>query len=318
MRKIQIVSAATLMFLAACGRSASDEAETQPNSATDDQTGTASSSTSLRADVDKQSAENLAASLAFLAANAEKEGVSVTETGLQYMILESGPEDGATPISTDRVVVHYVGTLKDGVEFDSSRARGAAATFPLNRVIPGWTEGLQLMSEGDRFRFFVPPELAYGERGSGPIIGPNESLIFDVELIKVHNPEANLAAANAFLADNAKKEGVSATESGLQYQVISKGEGEGVSPTAANTVKVHYAGTLVNGTEFDSSYARGEPIEFPLGGVIPGWTEGLQLMSVGDKYRLFIPPALAYGANGAGPIGPNEALIFEVELLDVK
>lgn len=316
MRKIQIISAATLLLVVACGRSASGEAETSSDEAANANSETASLSADDEAE--RLKAENLAASLAFLAENAEKEGISVTESGLQYMVLESGPENGTTPISTDRVVVHYVGTLKDGVEFDSSRARGAAATFPLNRVIPGWTEGLQLMSEGDRFRFFVPPELAYGEFGSGPIIGPNESLIFDVELIKVHNPEANLAAANAFLAENAKKDGVSATESGLQYQVITKAEGDGASPTAANTVKVHYAGTLVNGTEFDSSYARGEPIEFPLGGVIPGWTEGLQLMNVGDKYRLFIPPALAYGAGGAGPIGPNEALIFEVELLDVK
>ncbi len=304
--------------MAACGRSASGESETPSDPSANENTETASSSTPERAEADQASAENLAASLAFLAENAEKEGITVTDSGLQYMVLEAGPENGATPISTDRVVVHYVGTLKDGVEFDSSRARGAAATFPLNRVIPGWTEGLQLMSEGDRFRFFVPPELAYGEFGSGPVIGPNESLIFDVELIKVQNPETNLAAANAFLAENAKKDGVSATESGLQYQVITKAEGEGASPTAANTVKVHYAGTLVNGTEFDSSYARGEPIEFSLGGVIPGWTEGLQLMNEGDKYRLFIPPALAYGANGAGPIGPNEALIFEVELLEVK
>ena len=315
---IRIVSAATLLFAAACGRSASEEAEAQSGPPLEDSAESAKSQTELRAETDKLSAENLASSKAFLAENANRDGVTVTDSGLQYMVLEAGPENGATPVSTDKVVVHYVGTLKDGVEFDSSRARGAAATFPLNQVIPGWTEGVQLMSEGDKFRFFVPAELAYGERGAGPVIGPNEALIFDVELIKVQNPDTNLAAANAFLEENAKKDGVTATQTGLQYQVISEGGGDGASPTAANTVKVHYAGTLVNGTEFDSSYARGEPIEFPLGGVIPGWTEGLQLMSEGDKYRLFIPPALAYGANGAGPIGPNEALIFEVELLEVK
>ncbi len=306
MRNIWILAATALMAVSACGRSTSEAAEDQPKPS------------NSQTEFEKLAAENLAASNAFLAENAKLENVTVTESGLQYMVLEEGPDTGYTPVSTDKVVVHYVGTLKDGVEFDSSRARGAAATFKLNQVIPGWTEGVQLMSEGDRYRFFVPAELAYRKSGSGPIIGPNEALIFDVELIKVQNPEANLAASMAYLADNAKKDGITQTSSGLQYEVITEGPADGASPTAKNTVKVHYAGTLMNGTEFDSSYKRGEPIEFPLGGVIPGWTEGLQLMSVGDKYRLFIPPALAYGVGGGGPIGPNEALIFEVELIDVK
>ena len=255
------------------------------------------------------------------AKNKARDDVEVTSSGLQYTVLEEGPEDGLSPDSTDLVVVHYVGTLKDGMEFDSSRARGAAAQFPLNRVIPGWTEGVQLMSEGDRYRFFVPPDLAYGEMGTpGGPIGPNEALIFDVELIKVQNAERNLETANAFLSENAKKEGVKATDSGLQYEVISEGPEDGESPDASDTVEVHYQGTLLNGTEFDSSYARGQTVEFPLNRVIPGWTEGVQLMSEGDKYRFFIPPDLAYGETGTpgGPIGPNEALIFEVELVSVK
>ena len=107
----------------------------------------------------------------------------------------------------------------------------------------------------------------------GPI-GPNEALIFDVELIKVQNAETNLKTANAYLSENAKKDGVKITESGLQYQVITEGPSDGKSPDASDVVKVHYAGTLLNGTEFDSSYARGEPIEFPLILVIPRWTEG--------------------------------------------
>jgi len=267
----------------------------------------------------KLASKNKSASKKFLKENAKREGVKVTDSGLQYMVLEEGPEDGASPVSTDVVVVEYVGTLKDGLEFDSSRAHGAAAKFQLNRVIPGWTEGVQLMSEGDKYRFFVPSELAYGETGTpGGPIGPNEALIFDVELIKVDNPERNLEAANAFLAENANKEGVKTTASGLQYEVISKGAKGGASPEATNVVKVHYQGTLINGTEFDSSFKRGQPIEFPLNRVIAGWTEGVQLMSVGDKYRFFIPPALAYGETGSGPIGPNEALIFEVELIEVK
>jgi FKBP-type peptidyl-prolyl cis-trans isomerase len=316
LRTIWILTAAASLAVTACGRSTSEANDEQAEPSSEIEA--PKTQTESKTEYDKLAAENLAASKEFLAKNAARDNVTVTESGLQYIVLEEGPETGLTPVSTDRVVVHYVGTLKDGVEFDSSRARGAAATFKLNQVIPGWTEGVQLMSEGDRFRFFVPPELAYRHHGSGPVIGPNEALIFDVELIKVQNPESNLAASNAFLAKNAKKDGVKETASGLQYEVITEGPADGATPTAQNTVKVHYAGTLINGTEFDSSYARGEPIEFPLGGVIPGWIEGLQLMSAGDKYRLVIPPALAYGAKGAGPIGPNEALIFEVELIDVK
>ncbi len=127
----------------------------------------------------------------------------------------------------------------------------------------------------------------------------------------------NLKEGRDFLEENKKKEGVITTESGLQYMVLE--EGDGPKPTRANKVKVHYRGTLLNGQEFDSSYKRGNPIEFPVTGVIAGWTEALQLMNTGSKYKLFIPAELAYGARGAGnDIGPNCALIFEVELLEVK
>ena len=120
----------------------------------------------------------------------------------------------------------------------------------------------------------------------------------------------------AFLADNAKQAGVITTESGLQYSVVT--EGTGAKPTITDEVKVHYHGTLIDGTVFDSSVERGEPISFPVSGVIPGWTEALQLMSIGSKYKLFIPYQLAYGERGAGQqIGPYSTLIFEVELLDI-
>ncbi|HAN28027.1 MAG TPA: hypothetical protein DD808_02820 [Halieaceae bacterium] len=128
--------------------------------------------------------------------------------------------------------------------------------------------------------------------------------------------EANLAASEAFLAENATREGVVVTESGLQYEVIEAGEG--ASPNAEDTVEVHYRGTLVDGTEFDSSYKRGETVSFGVGQVIAGWTEALQLMSPGAKWKLFIPADLAYGPGGAGNlIGPNAALVFEVELVSV-
>jgi len=126
----------------------------------------------------------------------------------------------------------------------------------------------------------------------------------------------NLKKANSFLAENKKKTGVVELASGLQYMVIS--DGAGAIPTETNTVKTHYKGTLIDGTVFDSSYDRGEPAEFPVNGVIPGWTEALKLMKTGSKWKLFIPPSLAYGEQGAGgAIGPNEVLIFELELLEI-
>ena len=126
----------------------------------------------------------------------------------------------------------------------------------------------------------------------------------------------NLIVGQKFLAENKVKEGVQTTESGLQYKVLTMGEG--AKPAATDTVKVHYRGTLLDGTEFDSSYARNEPISFALNRVIPGWTEGVQLMSIGSKYMFFIAPELAYGAGGGGPIPPNSTLTFEVELLDIE
>ncbi len=124
-------------------------------------------------------------------------------------------------------------------------------------------------------------------------------------------------AGQAFLDENAKKEGVTTTDSGLQYEVISEGTG-GAKPTAQDKVKVHYHGTLTDGTVFDSSVDRGEPISFSLQGVIRGWTEGLQLMSIGDKYKFTIPYDLAYGPQGNGRIPGYSTLIFEVELLDIE
>ncbi len=129
-------------------------------------------------------AENKAAGEKFLADNAKATGIKTTASGLQYLVLTEG--NGASPKATDNVTVHYKGTTIDGKEFDSSYSRGAPATFPLNRVIAGWTEGVQLMKEGAKYRFFIPSNLAYGERGAGRDIGPNAALIFDVELIKVN------------------------------------------------------------------------------------------------------------------------------------
>ncbi len=130
--------------------------------------------------------------------------------------------------------------------------------------------------------------------------------------------QTSAEAGAQFLQENADKEGVQTTASGLQYKVET--EGTGKSPAATDVVKVHYKGTLLDGTEFDSSYKRNAPAEFPLNRVIPGWTEGVQLMKEGGKTTFYIPSALAYGERGTpgGPIGPNETLVFEIELLEVK
>ncbi|PCI51770.1 MAG: peptidylprolyl isomerase [Alphaproteobacteria bacterium] len=239
----------------------------------------------------------------------KEQKVYTTESGLKYEILTVGT--GASPTAEDSVTVHYEGTLMDGTKFDSSYDRGETISFALNRVIKGWTEGLQLMKEGAKYKFTIPSELAYGEQGGGPI-PPNSDLIFIVELFKV-----NVDEGKEFLKLNKEKSGIKTTDSGLQYKVLL--EGTGKSPSATDRVTVHYEGTLIDGTKFDSSYDRGEPIDFGLNQVIRGWTEGVQLMKEGAKYKFFIPSDLAYGEQGSpGAIPPNAALIFTVELIRVN
>lgn len=148
------------------------------------------------------------------------------------------------------------------------------------------------------------------------LIAFEERMKKEMEMGKQKSAIEGATAGNTFLAENAKKPGVKTTASGLQYEVITAGTGP--KPAASSVVKVHYEGKLIDGTVFDSSRQRGEPIEFPLDRVIPGWTEGLQLMSKGARYKLTIPAKLGYGAEGAGPIPPNSVLVFDVELLDIK
>lgn len=159
--------------------------------------------------------------------------------------------------------------------------------------------------------------------GAVPKLTPEEMQATVQRFQKAKMAETQQAAAENqkigedYLAANKGKPGVKTTASGLQYKVITAGEGK--QPTATSTVSVHYRGTLIDGTEFDSSYKRGQPAEFPVNGVIPGWTEALQLMKEGAKWELYIPSGLAYGPRGAGgSIGPNATLKFEVELLEVK
>jgi peptidylprolyl isomerase len=187
--------------------------------------------------------------------------------------------------------------------FDSSITRGEPATFPVDKVIKGWGEGVQLMVVGEKRRFWIPEALAYQGRPGRP----QGMLVFDVELVSIVTPETPKDVAAA-------PKDAETTPSGLASKLIKKGTGS-EHPGATSTVKVDYSGWTTDGKMFDSSITRGEPAEFPLNGVIAGWTEGVQLMVVGEKRRFWIPEALAYKGQPGAPAG---TLVFEIELLEIK
>jgi len=223
-----------------------------------------------------------------------------TPSGLASKVLTPGT--GKThPGKADIVTVHYTGWKTDGTMFDSSVLRDKPSSFPLDRVIAGWTEGVQLMVEGEKRRFWIPEALAY--KGARE---PKGMLVFDVELISI----ANLSAPADVKAPppDAKK-----TPSGLAYKVLKPGTGAR-HPSAAGMVTVHYTGWTTDGKMFDSSVARGQPTSFGVTDVIKGWTEGLQLMVQGEKTRFWIPQDLAYKGERA----PYGMLVFDVELLEIK
>ncbi len=235
-------------------------------------------------------------------ADAEK-----TASGLASKVLTKGTGT-EHPDGSSKVTVHYSGWTKEGKLFDSSVQRGEPISFTLAHVIKGWNEGVQLMVEGEKRRFWIPAELAYGENPGGG--RPGGMLVFDVELISFQKAPATPADVAAAPADAEK------TASGLASKVIKKGTGT-AHPKATDTVKVHYSGWQTNGTLFDSSVMRGEPTEFPLNGVIPGWTEGVQLMVEGESRRFWIPGKLAYGEVDKGDGSPSGTLVFDVELLEI-
>ena len=341
-----------------------------------------------------------------------------TETGLASKVLQAGSGD-QKPSAADTVTVHYSGWTTDGKMFDSSVKRGEPTSFPLGQVIAGWTEGLQLMVVGEKRRFWIPEDLAYGPEvpGSGR---PGGMLCFDVELLEIkeapkppadtektaggvaykiteegsgENPGAADVVTFHFTAKTMEGETVQdtrkeqsppsapvdklppalseilidmktgerrqawlpepqvpggfivadleligfkaaapapavpedvaeipadaeKTDSGLAFKIISDGEGK-EKPKASDMVKVHYSGWTTDGEMFDSSVTRGEPTQFPLDGVIKGWTEGVQLMVTGEKRRFWIPEDLAYGPAVPGSDRPGGMLVFDIEFLEI-
>jgi FKBP-type peptidyl-prolyl cis-trans isomerase len=225
-----------------------------------------------------------------------------TASGLASKVIKPG-SGGQHPARTDLVTVHYSGWTTDGRMFDSSHTGpNRPVTFPLDRVIAGWTEGVQLMVPGETRRLWIPENLAYrGQRD------PKGMLVFDVELISITHPPQAPPDVKAPPSD-AKR-----TASGLAYKVITPGKGTR-HPTGRSQVTVHYSGWTTDGKMFDSSVTRGEPATFPLDGVIGGWTEGVQLMVEGEKTRFWIPEALAYKGQSA----PYGMLVFDIELLKVQ
>ena len=232
-----------------------------------------------------------------------------TASGLAWRSLSPG--GGDKPSASASVTVHYSGWTLDGELFDSSRRRGQPATFPLDRVIKGWTEGLQLMQQGESARFWIPAELAYGHKPGGG--RPGGMLVFDVELLSIKEPPAPPAVPEDV---SGVPSDAAVSASGLASRVLQTGSGER-TPSARSTVTVHYSGWTTDGRMFDSSVVRGETISFPLNGVIKGWTEGLQLMVEGEKRRFWIPAELAYGHRPGGG-RPGGMLVFDVELFSFQ
>jgi FKBP-type peptidyl-prolyl cis-trans isomerase len=223
-----------------------------------------------------------------------------TASSLVWKVIEPGTGQ-VHPAKDEIVTVHWTGWTTDGKMFDSSVSRGQPNTFRLDRAMPGWAEGVQLMVEGEKRRFWIPQALAYkGQEGR-----PKGTVVFDIELVAlpVHAP----ADVKAPPADATR------TASGLAYKVLKDGIGAR-HPSARSSVTVHYSGWTTDGKLFDSSIVSGKPATFQLDSVVEGWTEGMQLMVENQKTRFWIPENLAY--KGKGPV--NGMLVFEIELLKIN
>lgn len=242
----------------------------------------------------------------YLTEYAAREGYTVTDSGLIYKVVEMG--DGEIPQDNQYVFVTFEGKLVNGDTFEKT---DDLIFFPLNSaLLAGLREGLSLMQEGSTYELVMPPELAFGNTPPGnSIIQCGAVVIYEITL------DSFLRDVDTYLEQNAAREDVIVTDSGLQYRVVEEGEGE--SPEIIDRVRVRYKGSLTNGVIFDQTTGD-DTAELVVGEVIPGFTEGLLLMNEGSKFEFFIPPNLGYGSQPPGSaIPPNAILVFEVELVEI-
>ena len=225
-----------------------------------------------------------------------------TPSGLYMKVITPGTGT-VHPHAVDKVTVNYTGWTSDGRMFDSTAARNKPSVLQLNRVLPGWTEGVQLMVVGETRRLWVPEKLAFG----GAANRPKGTVVFDIELLSIEEAPAAPPDVAAPPADAQK------ASSGLASKILKAGTGT-THPAKDSTVTVHYTGWTTDGQMFDSSEWAGKPATFALDQVIKGWTEGVQLMVQGEKRRFWIPEKLAYGGQSGKPKG---MLVFDVELLSI-
>jgi len=255
--------------------------------------------------------------------NSAAENVVKTGTGVEYIVLATGPSDGELPGKNATAQIHYEGRLNTagGKAFDSSFTRNEVAEFPIAVVIPGFAEALAKMRPGDSWLVFIPAKLGYGEEGAGADIPPNSDLVFEIEMKKTMTPPpSNSAAWSKYAPWNSASPDVKKTGSGVEYVVIADGKAGGAPPSKDQDAEVFYEGRLASGGDaFDSAFERGQTETFPVAAVVPGFSEALTLMKPGDHWLVFIPSKLGYGARGAGgAIPPNADLIFEILMVGIE
>jgi peptidylprolyl isomerase len=239
---------------------------------------------------------------------------TVTDSGLKYAVLQPG--DGAKPQLGEIVGVYFTAWLEDGTVFGDVRS-GEPVQFIVGQeeLLAGLDEAVLLMQQGEKAQFVIPSELGFGAEGAPGLIPPDATLIFEMELASISPaPPTPTPAPPPTSIDDAD---FTVTDSGLKFYDLVKGDGP--TPQPGDTVQVHYRLWLEDGTQIDSSLDRGEPFTFVVGtnSTIPGWEEGVLLMNQGGKAQIIVPPSLAYGEQGSGPIPPGSNLIFELELLDI-
>lgn len=252
---------------------------------------------------------NKEAGESFLRSNYEKPGVFTTSSGLQYEIITEGEGD-RLPVDADLVTIHYRATKLDGTEFASSLSGDPVDVYP-GTLIEGWREGLKLMAVGDKYKFYLPYQLGFGINKTDDL-DPFSVIIYEIELFHINKTEQE---GIDFLAANKLKDEITETDSGLQYEVIT--EGTGGYANDDNFVRVHYHGTLLDGTVFDSTTERGSSVILGLKSLIEGFSEGVKLMKVGSKYKFYLPYEIAYEDRGQPGIPPYSMLTFEIELLEI-